>query len=383
MDFGIGFLSNNVMLPIIDFFYGIVPSYGLAIVALTLIVRFALYPLSAGSIRNMRKMRIVQPLMQKRMAEIKERYKDEPQKQQEEMVNVQKEFGNPLAGCFPLLVQMPVLLALFATLRGSPFASANYSVNLQILPAEQIEQIQPQAFATAPQNIYVADGEHVKVAAILPSGNKLAVGEQTKIQYQTVEGKPFQVLLAEHPENKLTPDWKVTKGEDRIKIDADGNVEALQPGEVSIQGTIPGLAAEKGFLFIDALGRVGAQDADGTIHWDIVAMIVFFGISLYVSQMLSGQNSSGGNPQQDTVNKITPVIFSGMFLFFPLPAGVLMYMVIGNIFQTAQTYLLSREPLPEELQKIVETQEKETTVIEQKALPFEPKSSKKKATGGS
>ncbi|MEH2127386.1 membrane protein insertase YidC [Nostoc sp.] len=383
MDFGIGFLSNNVMLPIIDFFYGIVPSYGLAIVALTLIVRFALYPLSAGSIRNMRKMRIVQPLMQKRMAEIKERYKDEPQKQQEEMVNVQKEFGNPLAGCFPLLVQMPVLLALFATLRGSPFASANYSVNLQILPAEQIEQIQPQAFATAPQNIYVADGEHVKVAAILPSGSKLAVGEQTKIQYQTVEGKPFQVLLAEHPENKLIPDWKITKGEDRIKIDAEGNVEALQPGDVTIQGTIPGLAAEKGFLFIDALGRVGAQDPDGTIHWDIVAMIVFFGISLYVSQMLSGQNSSGGNPQQDTVNKITPVIFSGMFLFFPLPAGVLMYMVIGNIFQTAQTYLLSREPLPEELQKIVETQEKEAAVVEQKALPFEPKSPKKKATGGS
>ena len=383
MDFGIGFLSNNVMLPIIDFFYDIVPSYGLAIVALTLIVRFALYPLSAGSIRNMRKMRIVQPLMQKRMAEIKERYKNDQQKQNEELVNVQKEFGNPLAGCFPLLIQMPVLLALFATLRGSPFSGVNYSVNLQIFPAEQIEQIQPQAFATAPQNIYVADGEHVKVAAILPSGNKLAVGEQTKIQYQTVEGKPFQVLLAEHPENKLIPDWKITKGEDRVKIDAQGNVQALQPGEVAIQGTIPGLAAEKGFLFIDALGRVGATDPDGTIHWDIVAMIVFFGISLYVSQLLSGQNSSGGNPQQDTVNKITPVIFSGMFLFFPLPAGVLMYMVIGNIFQTAQTYLLSREPLPEELQKIVEIQEKEAVVPEQKALPFEPKSTKKKAAGGS
>src|SRR4028118_1864599 len=78
MDFGIGFLSNNVMLPILDFFYGIVPSYGLAIVALTLVIRFALYPLSAGSIRNMRRMRVVQPLMQKRMAEIKEKYKDNP-----------------------------------------------------------------------------------------------------------------------------------------------------------------------------------------------------------------------------------------------------------------------------------------------------------------
>ena len=381
MDFGIGFLSNNVMLPIIDLFYSIVPSYGLAIVALTLIIRFALYPLSAGSIRNMRRMRIVQPLMNKKMQEIKERYKDDPQKQQEEMMNVQKEFGNPLAGCLPLLLQMPVLLALFATLRGSPFSGVNYSVNLQILPAEQIERIQPQAFATPPQNIYVAEGEHLKVSAILPAGNKLAVGENTKIEYQTPEGKPFQALLAEHPNTQLIPQWSVTKGEERVKIDAEGNIEALQPGDVTIQGTIPGLAASQGFLFIDALGRVGATDPDGTIHWDIVAMIVLFGITLYVSQILSGQNSTNANPQQETVNKLTPVIFSGMFLFFPLPAGVLMYMVIGNIFQTLQTYILTREPLSEDLQKMVETQKKEEESGQQKSLPFEPKSSKKKTTG--
>ncbi|BAZ41484.1 putative inner membrane protein translocase component YidC [Calothrix sp. NIES-4101] len=380
MDFGIGFLSNNVMLPIIDLFYTIVPSYGLAIVALTLIIRLALYPLSAGQIRNMRKMRIVQPVMQKRMAEIKEKYKDDPKKQQEEMMKTQQEFGNPLAGCLPLLLQMPVLLALFATLRGSPFAGVNYSVNLQVLPAEQIERIQPQAFTTSPQNIYVSDGEHIKVAAILPGGSKMAVGEKTRIEYQTLEGKPFQQVLAEHPETKLIPEWKIIKGEDRVKIDAQGNVEALQAGDVTIQGTIPGLAADRGFLFIDALGRVGAIDPDGTIHWDIVSMVVFFGISLYVSQVLSGQNSTNANPSQDTVNKITPVIFSGMFLFFPLPAGVLMYMVIGNVFQTLQTYILSREPLPEDVQKILDTQEKETQAA-QKSIPFEPKSSKKKTTG--
>jgi YidC/Oxa1 family membrane protein insertase len=132
MDFGIGFLSNNVMLPILDFFYGIVPSYGLAIVALTLVIRLTLYPLSAGSIRNMRRTRVTQPLMQKRVKELQERYKDNPAKLQEEMSGVYKEFGNPLAGCFPVLVQMPVLFALFATLRGSPFSDINYSVNLQI-----------------------------------------------------------------------------------------------------------------------------------------------------------------------------------------------------------------------------------------------------------
>ena len=380
MDFGVGFLSNNVMLPILDFFYGIVPSYGLAIVALTLVIRFALYPLSAGSIRSMRRMRVTQPVMQKRVKEIQERYKDDPAKQQEEVSKIYKEFGNPLAGCFPVLLQMPVLFALFATLRGSPFSDVNYNVNLQILPQEQITQVQPQAFATPPQNIFFADKIHAPVVAILPGGNRLAVGEKTKVEFQTVEGKPLNALLAEHPETTIHPNWKITKGEDRVRIDENGNLEAVQPGEVTLQGVVPGLAADKGFLFIDALGRVGAFDQDGTIHWDIVGMVLFFGISLYINQILSGQGPNS-NPQQATVNKITPIIFSGMFLFFPLPAGVLMYMLLANIFQTFQTFILSREPLPENLQKLVDEEAKTSggSGIDREALPFEPGRAKKKA----
>lgn len=379
MDFGIGFLTNNVMLPILDFFYGVVPSYGLAIVALTLVIRTAVYPLSAGSIRSMRRTRAVQPYMQKRQEEIKTRYKDDQAKQQEEMGKLFKEVGNPLAGCLPVLLQMPVLFALFATLRGSPFANINYSVNLEIFPQEQIERILPQAFATKPQNIYVADGVRAPVVGLLPGGNKLGVGEKTKVLFQTTAGKPFKELLAEHPENQLITEWKVIKGEERVQIDDEGNIVALQPGEVTIQGTIPGLAANKGFLFIKALGQVGAVGENGEINWDIVGMVLFFGISLYVNQILSGQGTSGGNAQQQTVNKITPVLFSGMFLFFPLPAGVLMYIVIANIFQTIQTLILSREPLPENIQKIVDAESAKKVKEEKKdALPFEPKSPKKK-----
>jgi YidC/Oxa1 family membrane protein insertase len=382
MDFGIGFLSNNVMLPILDFFYGIVPSYGLAIVALTLVIRFALYPLSAGSIRSMRKMKVVQPIMQKRQAEIKERYKNDPVKQQEEMAKVMQEFGNPLAGCFPLLFQMPVLFALFATLRGSPFSDVPYTLNFQILPKEQITQIQPQAFSTPPQNIYLADGVHTKISAIVPGGTKLAVGEKTAIEFQTPDGKPLKTLLADYPDADLIPTYEVTSGSERIKVNPDGTLEALQAGDVAIKGMVPGLATNKGFLFIDKLGHVGAIDPDGTLHWDIIAMIVFFGLSLYVNQLLSGQGAASANPSQDTVNKLTPVIFSGMFLFFPLPAGVLMYMAIANVFQTAQTFILSREPLPEEVQKLVDIEAKAVEVKESNkaSLPFEPgaKSSSKK-----
>jgi YidC/Oxa1 family membrane protein insertase len=381
MDFGISFLSNNVMLPILDFFYGIVPSYGLAIVALTLVIRFALFPLNAGSIRNMRRMRITQPLMKKRQEEIQKLYENDKVKQQEEMSKLFKEFGNPLAGCLPVLLQMPVLFALFATLRGSPFSDVNYSVNLQIFPREQIELIQPQAFVTKPQNIYIADGIHAPVAAILPGGNRLVVGEKTKVEFQTVEGKPLKALLVEYPETEVIPKWQITKGQENVVIREDGTLEALEPGDVTLQGTIPGLAANRGFLFIDALGRVGAFEEDGTIHWDVVGMILAFGISLYVNQLLSGQNSPDAAPQQATVNKITPILFSGMFLFFPLPAGVLMYMLIANIFQTAQTFILMREPLPENIQKMVEQEEKqekaEKSGERREALPFERRSKKK------
>jgi YidC/Oxa1 family membrane protein insertase len=382
MDFGSGFLSNNVMLPILDFFYRVVPSYGLAIVALTLVVRLALYPLSTGSIRSMRRTRVTQPLMQKRVKEIQERYKDNPAKLQEEMSGVYKEFGNPLAGCLPLLVQMPILLALFATLRGSPFSDVNYNINLQIVPREQIERIQPQAFATSPQNIYIADGVHYPVSAFVESGNRLVLGEKTKLDFQTVAGKPIESLLAEHPETKIVPHWKVTRGQERVVLDENGNLQALQPGDVTIQGTIPGLASDKGFLFIDALGRVGAFDADGKIHWDIVILVMSFGLTLYLNQTLSGQGSTNSNPQQQTVNQITPIIFSGMFLFFPLPAGVLMYMLIANVFQTIQTFIVSREPLPENLQKIVEAAEKEQESKERESLPFEPGRAKKNVEPG-
>ena len=79
-------------------------------------------------------------------------------------------------------------------------------------------------------------------------------------------------------------------------------------------------------------------------------------------------------------------MITGMFLFFPLPAGVLLYMVIANIFQGLQTFLLSRESLPDNLQKILDDQLKQKdkptisvaseVISDSDRLPFEPKSNK-------
>jgi YidC/Oxa1 family membrane protein insertase len=375
MDFGVGFISNNVMLPILDFFYGIVPSYGLAIIFLTLVIRLGLYPLNANSIRNMRQMRVAQPVMQKRMKEVQEKYQNDPEKQREVQAELYKEFGNPLGGCLPLFVQMPVLFALFATLRGSPFADVPFDVNLQILPSEIAAEVLPAPFTTTPKNIFLSDAVHQQVVLTAPAGKKLAVGSRTQLQLQNVLGRSFEDLREEFAtsnEVDLTPTWKVTKGQERVQIKDDGTLLALEPGDVTVQASIPGLAANTGFLFIEELGRVGARGEDGTIHWDIVGMVIAFGLSTYLSQSLAGQGPGSSNPDQNSVNKITPILFSAMFLFFPLPAGVLIYIVISNIFQTAQTYFLSKEPLPENLQKLVEQER----VREEKAKRGDRKTAK-------
>ena len=379
MDFGIGFLSNNIMLPILDFFYGLVPSYGFAIIALTIVIRLAVVPLSAGQIRNMRKMKIVQPLMKERQEQIKQKYKNDPEKQREEQAKLMQEFGNPLAGCAPLLLQMPILFALFATLRGSPFTDTPYDINVQILPQEQIERIEPQPFETKPKNIYIEDGVHDKIAAMLPGGSKLAVGDTTRVELQTPEGKSLSNLVNEYPDSNIEPSLEVTKGSERVRINDDGTITAIEPGDATVRVTVPGIAANTGFLFIEKLGRVGVTDDNGNINFDILAMVLMFGVGIYINQQMSGaQNASAGNDQQQTVNKITPLLFSGMFLFFPLPAGVLLYIVVANFFQTGQTWFLMREPLPDNLQKILEEQEKAEAASSREALPFERKRSKKK-----
>ena len=111
----------------------------------------------------------------------------------------------------------------------------------------------------------------------------------------------------------------------------------------------------------------------------VEAEVAGFGASLFASQILSGIGMPP-NPQQSTANKITPVMITAMFLFFPLPAGVLLYMVVANIFQALQTWLLTREALPENLQAILDKQlsQAATTVTATAGgrMPFEPKGKK-------
>jgi YidC/Oxa1 family membrane protein insertase len=99
---------------VLAFFYSIIPNSGVAIILLTVAVRLVLFPLTAKQAKSMIAMQRVQPEIKKLQA----KYKNDRQKLNEEMMKFYKENQiNPLGGCLPLLLQMPVFIALFQTLR--------------------------------------------------------------------------------------------------------------------------------------------------------------------------------------------------------------------------------------------------------------------------
>src|SRR3984893_11842383 len=96
--------------------YGFCHSYGVSIILLTIFVRLLLFPLTTKQAKSMQAMQRVQPEMKRLQA----KYKGDRQKLNEEMMNFYKENKiNPLAGCLPLVVQLPVFIALNGTLRNA------------------------------------------------------------------------------------------------------------------------------------------------------------------------------------------------------------------------------------------------------------------------
>ena len=113
IDWGFLFFLTRPIFMVVEFFFGLLGNFGLAILALTLTVRLVMFPLANKSYESMSKMRNLQP----KMEEIKKKHPDEPQKQQQELMALyQKEKINPLAGCLPLLLQIPVFYAVYKML---------------------------------------------------------------------------------------------------------------------------------------------------------------------------------------------------------------------------------------------------------------------------
>jgi YidC/Oxa1 family membrane protein insertase len=101
---------TEAMLGLLNAIHSVIPSYGLTMILLALVVRVALWPLANQQFKSMAEMQKVQPLVKALQAKLK----GNPQELQAQTMALYKEHGvNPLAGCFPMLIQLPILLGLF------------------------------------------------------------------------------------------------------------------------------------------------------------------------------------------------------------------------------------------------------------------------------
>ena len=107
-------IISNALGHVLRIIFELVQNYGLSIILFTIVVKVLLLPLTIKQTKSTKAMQDIQP----KILEIQTKYKDKPEKQQQEIMKIYTEAKiNPLAGCLPLLIQMPILIALFSVLR--------------------------------------------------------------------------------------------------------------------------------------------------------------------------------------------------------------------------------------------------------------------------
>lgn len=112
------------MLPIFNFIHKFIPNYGVSIIIFAILMKMLLTPLSLTQLRTSRYMQVLAP----DIARIREKYKDDQVTQQQETMKLYSEYGiNPMGGCLPMLLQMPIMYALWAVLNSIQLRQAHFA----------------------------------------------------------------------------------------------------------------------------------------------------------------------------------------------------------------------------------------------------------------
>src|SRR5438552_5530287 len=114
MNFGVFKVVSQFLLNFLYTIHSVVKDYGVAILILTAIIRLVLWPLQSRANRSMRQMSALSPKIQ----ELRDKYKDDPTKMNQEVMKLYKQYGiNPVGGCLPMMIQIPIFFGLFTMLR--------------------------------------------------------------------------------------------------------------------------------------------------------------------------------------------------------------------------------------------------------------------------
>ena len=274
---------------VMEWIYNLIPNYGWDIIIFTIVIRLLSIPLQLNQQKSMAKMAAFQPMI----ADIQKKYKDKPEKQQEELLKLQQEYGyKPTAGCMPMLVNFLVMFGV---------------IEVVYRPLQRIFHIGADALTAA--------GEALTTLGI----SFTTVTRDTNIIAQVIAGESTVTSC-------FTPDQVSTITEFGQHMDFFG-IDLTRVPQYS-------LAAENLPLLI----------------FPVLAIVTMF-ISTHISMKASGQQMQGS---MKLTMYMMPLMY--LFFCFTYPLAFSLYYVISNIVMTAQTQVMRKFYDPEKMRKEVEAE---------------------------
>lgn len=276
--------------------YRFIPNYGASIVILTLLLRFILVPLGIKQIKSMQHMQALQP----KLKDLQKKYKGNKPKLQEEQMKLYKDAGvNPLGGCLPLLLQFPVLIAMYAVIR------------MPMLVPEKVDN----------KPVYVINNNHLPVDSAL---FRDVISHQNtgivivNLQCSAAQSGHPAVVLQDTSKTDVTPGLALYNG--RYLVNDQPTPDALIPG-ITSKSTLDcgtGTAAKIPYF---------------------VLLLLMIATTFYQQRQMQKASPPGSaSGQQQAIMRLMPIMF-GIF-GFAFPAGLVLYWSVANLFQIGQQALL-------------------------------------------
>lgn len=330
---------TTITIDILKVLSNIVGSYGLGIILLTIVIRLVMWPLSVSQQRSMKTMQTLQP----KLKAIQDRYKSDPQTMQRKMMEFYKEHKfNPMSGCFPLLLQMPIFILLYTALMSPQF--------IQIAGDSQflfIKRLDATLKTTAGISYDGTMGVSKYDTFFL---NKTATVYLPK---ETLEN-----VKIEKPNKALEIQGQINPGESiDFKVSLDSldmkfsQLDQIQKAELTVTNA-QNKESEKA-LFVRKNGllvySMPTKAVKNSMHYDVLVLIILFGLTMVATQKIMMASTSGQqqDPTQQAIQKsmgaFMPIMITATFVFIPIPAGVLLYLISSNVIQVAQTVIINKQ----------------------------------------
>lgn len=313
--------------------------FGVGIILLTVFVRLAMWPLGVSQQRSMRTMQMLQP----KMKAIQDRYKNDPQVMQQKMMDFYKEHKfNPMAGCFPLLIQMPIFILLYSALMSPQFIQM--AGDAKFLFINRLD-------ATLKTNAGVSNDGVLGVSKY--DGFMLGKTAKVYIDKEVLENvKISKPNKAVEVQGELVPgqpvDFKVSLDNLDLKF---SQLDKIKKAEITVtdlqtkESELMTFERKDGIL----VATFPTKEVKSSLHLDVLALIVIFGLTMFLTQkiMMATSKTKNQDPAQEAIQKsmntFMPIMLTATFVFIPIPAGVLLYLISSNLIQVVQTIVINKQ----------------------------------------